>query len=184
MLEELHIEGTPINCLPWLPATLENLWASGSGLNCLPNVPPDLNLSPGILGFTANICPLNNSCFPEEVATGVVFEDLNGDGIRDLNDPPFMSAAVEAFPGTYLTGIATDGQYVLPLDTGMFTVDGQDLQYTIRTTLPHMVSLGPLEIDSLNDIGYQLIPGIYDLGSGHEHRYCKTRALTIMFGCK
>ena len=106
---------------------------------------------------------LQLACFPGEAITGEMFYDDNGDGVKDPGEPPFLGGVVEATPGAYLTAPGMNGKYVLPVDTGNYTVDGQEVLYHNKTTFAQAVSIMLNGIDSLNNIGYQVIPGIFDL---------------------
>ncbi|MCB0794537.1 MAG: DUF11 domain-containing protein [Flavobacteriales bacterium] len=164
-LEKLHISLTNITCLPSLPNTLNRLYCENTGVTCLPNFPTSLDTANSELGFEAVDCNVNSAPCPlaDEAITGSVFLDDDGDGIMDPGEAPFVNAVVEAQPGDLLTAPDLNGNYVLRADSATFTLDGMPVLYHMKTTPAVVVSLGPLEIDSLNDIGYQPIPGIYDL---------------------
>lgn len=154
-----------LTCLPALPNVLYRLKCTGNSLSCLPNMPLNLDLAWSELGFPLELCNVNTAPCPimQEVVTGKVFNDANGNGVLDAGELPFTNAVVEGTPGNYLTAPASNGEYVLPITNGTFTVDGRDVLYHTRTTAPANITLGVLQIDSLNDIGYQAIPGVYDL---------------------
>ena len=163
-LQNLLCANNPIACLPLLPNALSGIVCNNTGVTCLPNVPAAYSAMSSNLGFPLTVCNVLSPCpFSAEAITGSVFRDTNGDGVKDLGEPPFTNAIIEAQPGGFLTGPDAAGNYVLPVVTGTFTLDGQDVQYHTRTTAPAIVTLAPLQIDSLHDIGYQAIPGVYDL---------------------
>ncbi len=163
-LQNLLCQTNPIVCLPLLPNSLMNIQCDETGISCLPNIPTAYNPLSSILGFPLTVCNVLSPCpFGGEAITGSVFNDANGDGVKDVGEAGFTNAVIEAQPGSYLTAPDAMGNYVLPMDTGTFMVDGQDVLYHLRTTLPANITLTPSQIDSLNDIGYQAIPGIYDL---------------------
>lgn len=73
--------------------------------------------------------------------TGSVFNDANGDGVKDVGEVAFTNAVIEAQPGSYLTAPDAMGNYVLPMDTGTFMMDGQDVLYHLRTTAAANITL-------------------------------------------
>ncbi|HQV52019.1 MAG: T9SS type A sorting domain-containing protein [Flavobacteriales bacterium] len=152
-------------CLPTLPNGLANLNTTGNNLNCLPNIPLAYDPVLSELGFPLVVCDVvTGPCaILQEAITGTVFNDENGNGSLDAGEAPFLNATVEATPGNYLTAPDANGNYVLPMDVGTFTLDGQDVLYHTRTTAATTITLAALQIDSLNDIGYQAIPGVHDL---------------------
>ena len=152
-------------CLPTLPNGLTNLNTTGNSLNCLPNIPLALDTAFSELGFPLVVCDVvTGPCaILQEAITGMVFNDANGNGSLDAGEAPFLNATIEATPGNYLTAPDANGNYVLPMDVGTFTLDGQDVLYHTRTTSATNITLTSLQIDSLNNIGYQAIPGVYDL---------------------
>ncbi|MBK8340330.1 MAG: T9SS type A sorting domain-containing protein [Flavobacteriales bacterium] len=130
----------------------------------MPNIPTAYDAISSDLGFPLTVCNVLSPCpFDDEAITGSVFNDANGNGAKDGGEAAFTNAVIEAQPGSYLTAPDAAGNYVLPIDTGSYVLDGQDVLYHARTTAPANITLTALQIDSLNDIGYQAIPGIYDL---------------------
>ncbi|MCC7501060.1 MAG: DUF11 domain-containing protein [Flavobacteriales bacterium] len=163
-LQYLLCGTNPIACLPILPNTVVSVICSATNVSCLPNVPTNFSAGSSDLGFPLTVCNVLSPCpFGGEAITGSVFNDANGNGVNDPGEAPFTNAVIEAQPGGYLTAPDATGNYVLPMNTGSFTLDGQDVLYHTRTTAPANITLTSLQIDSLNDIGYQAIPGIQDL---------------------
>ncbi|MBP6311646.1 MAG: T9SS type A sorting domain-containing protein [Flavobacteriales bacterium] len=154
-----------LSCLPTLPNGMAKLKTTGNNLNCLPNIPTALDTAWSELGFPLVVCDVvTGPCaIMQEAISGMVFNDANGNGSMDAGEVPFLNATVEATPGNYLTAPDANGNYVLPVDVGTFTLDGQDVLYHNRTTAASTITLSTLQIDSLNNIGYQEIPGVYDL---------------------
>lgn len=163
-LKLLYCDDTPIDCLPLLPNSLEELVCVNSGISCLPNIPDAFDISESDLGFPLAVCNVVNTYCPInwEAIGGVVFSDDNGNGVFDLGEMPMPDVQVEGQPGNYSTGSGQNGYYVLPLDTGTYTVQGEEIFYHTITTPSGVFTLDSLDVDSLN-IGYQLTPGIYDL---------------------
>lgn len=54
-----------------------------------------------------------------------VFNDADGNGVKDVGEAAFTNAVIEAQPGSYLTAPDVFGNYVLPIDTGTFVLDGR-----------------------------------------------------------
>ena len=160
-LYSLICSNNELVCLPPLPSDLGYLYCADNQITCLPNIPPSLT-APWAPLVVCNVatspCPLL-----QEVITGTVFYDANGNGILDVGELPFPNAVVSAEPGSHLTASDMNGEFVLPVSPGTFTLDGSPVQYHLLTTAPVVIDLAPLEVDSLNLIGYQSIPGIYDL---------------------
>ncbi len=163
-LQYLLCGDNPIDCLPTIPNSVSSIVCDGTNVSCLPNVPTNFSAGSSDLGFPLAVCNVLSPCpFDDEAITGSVFNDANGNGVKDVGEAPFTNAVIEAQPGSYVTAPDGFGNYVLPIDTGSFVLDGQDVLYHARTTAPANITLTTLQIDSLNDIGYQAIPGIYDL---------------------
>lgn len=59
---------------------------------------------------------------PENLVTGTVYEDLNGNCVRDANEPALPNIAVVAEPGSYYGLSDANGQYTIAVDTGTYTV--------------------------------------------------------------
>jgi uncharacterized repeat protein (TIGR01451 family) len=153
-----------IDCLPPIPNSVSSIICNGTNVSCLPNIPAAFSAISSNLGFPLTVCNVLSPCpFGDEAITGSVFNDTNGNGVKDVGEGAFTNTVIEAQPGSYLTAPDMLGNYVLPMDTGTFVMDGQDVLYHARTTAPASITLTALQIDSLNDIGYEAIPGIYDL---------------------
>lgn len=165
-LEWLDITDTQVACLPTLPNSLRTLHCLNNPVNCLPNIPTDFELNYSYLDFPLAVCNVVSPCaYLDEAITGTVFHDDNANGIMDVGEAAFTNAIIEAQLGDHLTAPDLNGKYLLPMEPGSFVLDGGDVQYHLRTTNPSFVTLMFADIDSLNDVGYQAIPGIYDLVS-------------------
>lgn len=155
----------PLKCFPWLPNSLYNLNCTNTPTTCLPNIPAALDTTSFWAPFPLQVCDVTRSdcAIREETISGMVFHDLNGDGILNLGEPPFLLAQVEAQPGDFLTAPDPNGYYVLHVDTGTYVVQGQPVLYHLRTTPPLTTTLSEYASDTLRDIGYQIIPDMYDV---------------------
>jgi sugar lactone lactonase YvrE len=63
-----------------------------------------------------------NSLHPQNLITGNVFEDQNGNCVRDATDPALPSITVVAQPGDYYGLSDVNGNYTIAVDTGAYTV--------------------------------------------------------------
>ncbi|MGI4863108.1 MAG: DUF7619 domain-containing protein [Janthinobacterium lividum] len=59
---------------------------------------------------------------PENLVTGTVYEDLNGNCVRDAAEPALPNIALVASPGDYYGLSDANGQYAIAVDTGTYTV--------------------------------------------------------------
>ena len=164
-LEDLYCNQNPLTCLPALPAGLLSLVCNNTGITCLPNIPAGVTYTPSDLGFQPVLCGDGDPCALEQAVRGVVFLDLNGDGVQDPGEPPVPHAVVEVVPGPIMGGADVNGAFAIPVDTGTYSVDGQARLYHTITTSPFQVTIAPGETDTSSAIGYQSIPGIHDLRS-------------------
>lgn len=158
--KRLYISDTEVSCLPLLPSTMLLLQAYNTQLTCAPNRPAGSNISGlSICDVATSPCPIFHPFI-----TGHAFYDANNDGFRDPGELPCPITIIEAAPSGDLSGCDATGYYAMPVDTGTYIVDGRPVLYHTISTAPHNVTLtGLAEVDSLNDIGYAPIPGIYDL---------------------
>ena len=162
-LEELNCRNNTLTCLPTLSNSLIDLRCSGNSINCLPNVPLGLSPSSNILGFTPVLCSTTDPCFPPEAITGTIFNDANGNGLQDAGETAFLSGVAEAQPGNNLSGVDVNGSFGIPVEPGSYTVQGQGVLYHTITTPAHNVTITAGMSATDKHIGYQAIPGIYDL---------------------
>jgi len=58
----------------------------------------------------------------ENIISGTVFNDLNKNCIKDINETGINGAVVLAQPGSYFAVSDTNGNYTLNIDTGAFTI--------------------------------------------------------------
>ncbi|MBK7553459.1 MAG: T9SS type A sorting domain-containing protein [Flavobacteriales bacterium] len=153
-----------LTCLPALPQTLTSLNLGLSGVTCLPNIPPNLGF--GLLGIPPVVCNPGTSPCPivDPLITGITFSDADVDGVFDAGEAARPNATVIAQPGDLLAGSDINGNYVLPANVGLFSVTGVPGLYEPVTTAPYAVTFTALgQVDSLNHIGFTVIPGMYDL---------------------
>lgn len=169
LMGQLRIPGaSAISCIPPLPQSMIALWLYGTSVQCLPNIPPNLITGTGEyqLGIEAVVCDPGGSPCPtaEPKISGHLFDDVNENGVLDGGEAPRPNSVVVAQPGNYLAGADMNGRYVLPVDIGTFNVTGVPDLYETVTTAPFAVTLtSPGEVDSLNDVGFELQQDVYDL---------------------
>lgn len=160
-LQVINTAGTNTACYPYVPPSVTS-WNVATGLACIPNLPPFLASGNAASKPLCNI--INSACPTMSGATGTLFMDSNGDGVWDSGEPPITAGWVVEAGGSNLAGINSSGHYFLPLDLGEHIVTGGALPWLSQTTPAHQVSITqPLEIDSLNHIGFQVTPGVVDL---------------------
>jgi uncharacterized repeat protein (TIGR01451 family) len=167
-LIQLLCNNNQLGCLPILPASLNQMNCTGNNLSCLPNEPPTLGPygtggNDSNLGFSPVVCGPGDACFPAEVVSGIIFNDMNGNGLLDAGELPFANGVAQAMPGNTLSNGDINGRYVLPVGVGSFTVQGQSVLYHTITTQAYAATLVAGQSDSSSHIGYQAIPGVYDL---------------------
>ncbi|CAN5133746.1 T9SS type A sorting domain-containing protein [soil metagenome] len=105
---------------------------------------------------------------PRVQLQGYVYNDLNGNGIRDGNEPGMANQLMTLFPDLHYAYTDNTGFYRFVVDTGVYSINNQLPNYHIDTS-----PLAPdYYIDTVsiisgvmtgNDFGVQGIPGIYDL---------------------
>ncbi|MBK7553460.1 MAG: T9SS type A sorting domain-containing protein [Flavobacteriales bacterium] len=157
---------TALTCLPALPAGMYRAKLAGSGVTCLPNIPPSFDITFNTLGIAPIVCNPGTSPCPivDPLITGTTFSDADVDGVFDAGEAARPNATVIAQPGDLLTGSDINGNYVLPANVGSFSVTGVPGLYEPVTTAPYAVTFTALgQVDSLNHIGFNVIPGMYDL---------------------
>ncbi|MFZ1689039.1 MAG: hypothetical protein WAU70_16580, partial [Flavobacteriales bacterium] len=152
-----------LTCAPWLPPGLTTFNAYNTGITCIPNQPAGLDI--GSLGFPLVICDILAPCPTLNPAMmGTSYIDLDNDGTRDSGEPPLPNATVEVTPDNYIGGTGADGRYVFGMDVGTYTVTGIPALYQTISSAPASATFTAWQqIDSLNDVGFYLIPNIQDL---------------------
>ncbi|MBL7952790.1 MAG: hypothetical protein JNM62_13845 [Flavobacteriales bacterium] len=115
-----------LHCLPWLPSTLTYFYTD---LPCVPNQPQGLEPLP-LCDFLASGCPR----YP--AITGHVFYDEDGDGTQDPDERGAEKAVVRAVPGDHQTRTDAQGDYVLPVDAGAYTVTVRSAYTTASESEP------------------------------------------------
>ncbi len=160
------LDATALTCLPALPTGMYRAKLAGSGVTCLPNIPPQFDITLNTLGIAPVVCDPGTSPCPivDPLIAGTTFSDADVDGVFDAGEAARPNATVIAQAGDLLAGSDINGNYVLPANVGSFSVTGVPGLYEPVTTAPYAVTFtGIGQVDSLNHIGFNTIPGMYDL---------------------
>ncbi len=97
--------------------------------------------------------------------TGTIFNDLNGDGIRDTNETGIANHVVNLIPGNYYVSSDAAGNYAFfytdstinyTLTTGGFT-------YWNQTTPATLTCIPQSQLTSDLNFGFQLIPNVHEV---------------------
>ena len=161
-LSYVHIVET--GCLPELPDQLEflNFW-NASNIDCLPNMPSAI-ISCGLCPNT--LCTIwNNPCGIGNRFKGQVFNDLNGDGIRDVGELGLPGAQVILEPMS-MPGFSTlTGHYEAVVGAGAFSAQVVPGPYQQATSAPQtaVFNTGSGGVDNANNLGVLLEPDVQDL---------------------
>ena len=92
--------------------------------------------------------------------TGIFYNDLNNDGVKDPGENPVANRIVMVNPGSLYATTNTNGYYEFLVDTGNFIITPiNNSNYTSILPINHQASLfNAYEIDSLNDFGAYVEP--------------------------
>jgi len=66
---------------------------------------------------------------PVDVITGTVYEDLNGNCVKDTNETGLPGKIIRAVPGNYFASTDANGNYSLFVDSGSYTISTVAPQY-------------------------------------------------------
>jgi uncharacterized repeat protein (TIGR01451 family) len=170
-----------IHCLPLLPDGLGSLSIDPEGwliplpptdVHCLPNLPSNLDyydgpggpiqLSPSLLCTVLNsTCDLVNP-----VATGSVYWDQNSNGTREVGEPGYPFAAINAQPNNIIFSVPASGDYELPLPLSSYTLTASSDNPYVQSISPashNAPFVNPTDVDAGNDFGVVLEPNVQDL---------------------
>lgn len=179
-LKVLACEDVMLTSLPALPDSLEQLWCPYNALlDCLPHLPPNLvsitchNTPISCLPNNVNglnlILPLCNNgttCAPDPYCSGVVFHDLNNNGVYDAaTDEPVQYGTITN-TNHWVSTSYQNGEYLMKLDSGINNTLTCHLPNPYFTISPANYSMSPMNVTSQGnnyDFKVGLIPNIYDL---------------------
>ena len=161
-----------LSCLPPLPDNCSSLpfpdgciELTNTGVTCFPNYPSWV----GTLGVPSSwppLCNVTTSSCPEirPVIAGLVFNDLDNNGVWDTGEPPMPNMTVEAGPGGFLGMSSTLGSYEIAADTATYQVSPLPPQYHVLTTPMQTTTFSSyLEIDTMDAFGVHQLPNVTDL---------------------
>ena len=92
--------------------------------------------------------------------SGIVFEDLNNDGIKDPGENPLSNKIIMVNPGSLYATSNSNGYYEFLVDTGNFTITCiNNIPYTsILPATNNAILYNAYEVDSLNNFGVYVEP--------------------------
>ncbi len=118
-------------------------------------------------GFAFNFGMFNNENPPSiGYITGKVFNDLNGNGILDLNEPGIPNHIVNILPGNYYVSSSGNGDYTFFFidSTQTYNITGSSFNYWTQTNSPAVISCNPTSQSCSNlNLGYQAFPGVIEV---------------------
>jgi len=113
ILATLYCSYNPnLNCLPWLPGTLQQIYFNNTAISCTPNHPT--------LYSTTRSLPIcvpsnnNNNCLLYNTIEGRVYLDADNDGVFNNNDMPLPNRLVYSNYG-FATATDSNGMYALAI---------------------------------------------------------------------
>jgi uncharacterized repeat protein (TIGR01451 family) len=98
--------------------------------------------------------------------TGKVFNDINGNGLLDINEPGIPNHIVNITPGNYYVSSAINGDYSFFYvdSTQTYSINGAPINYWAQTNNPAVITCNPsTQTTSGLNLGYQVIPGIHEV---------------------
>ncbi|MBL0357210.1 MAG: hypothetical protein IPP72_10145 [Chitinophagaceae bacterium] len=110
-LTALYCNFNMITCMPHLPGSLDTLLYDTEKIPCIPNA---CTAAPN-----AAVCnPVNdfNQCLPYPVISGIVFTDINNNGVKDINEFPRKNIRVSLSNGAF-TFSDNSGHFLLKADS-------------------------------------------------------------------
>ena len=159
-------------CIPHLPEGLEEVFihASPQGPACIPNWPNSLSSwtwmfdSPG----TANYCSVLTSSCPgsNPGIAGIVFIDVDGDGMMDDDEPGLPQASVTLQPYDNVVVCQPNGSWDIGVLPEIYTITAGSNYPYIQSILPteHTANVSLMgSVDADNHFAVTLLPNIQDL---------------------
>jgi uncharacterized repeat protein (TIGR01451 family) len=147
---------------------LDNIYVTGtfSGTADFDPGPQLYNLTAGAAFPYVDIFTLKLS--KSNLVTGTTFQDLNGDGIRQSNEPPLADVLIKTVNGNFKYYAISDsnGVYRTEVDTGSYSISpALPLYYTSIVPATHSANFGSLfgQVDTANHFGLVLSSVVRDL---------------------
>jgi uncharacterized repeat protein (TIGR01451 family) len=104
------------------------------------------------------------------VITGNIFEDLNGNCVKDTNEVGLYGAIVEATPGNYFATTDANGNYSLFVDTGVYVISHTP------TSLYNQTCVGSTYTATINSV----TPNFYNANFGDTlKKHCADLKISI-----
>lgn len=160
-----------LDCLPFLPASTSSVELVYTPIQCLPNYPlncPYVYIDGAAVptGGLPLCSPLGSCPTAAALVSGAVYLDPNANGQHDPGEPLYPLANLEITPGPIAFGAGVTGEFYQVLEPGNYTLTcSTSATYALSVTpsIHNVVLPGAMDIDSLNDFGIVLQPGIEDL---------------------
>lgn len=128
-LESLYCNQNNISCLPHLPALLNTLVYDTEKIPCVPNATaaaPDVPVCSPAIDY--------NRCLPYPVISGIVFTDLNNNGIKDANE----------FPRRNIKLTLSNGAFTFTDNNGLYSLKADSIgAYSVSVTAPSYYNAVP-----------------------------------------
>ena len=153
-----------ITCLPALSYDMQKLYVQGNPINCLPNLPD----SGFICDKSIAVCQPGNSnnCPVFSTAKGIVFNDMNANGLRDPGDTALPNYVVMLNPVNALHESNATGTYTFQCGINTYyTIHGlPTYPYRRITTGDSTVYFTAYnQVDSNDNIGISILSNVNDM---------------------
>ena len=149
-----------LTCFPLFPTNFAYLnYGSSTGITCVPNLPI-------LITWPYPVCPAGSQCEPHPNASGIVYEDINTNGVYDDLVDHLLPNRLISSSANRVSTTSIYGQYQIKLDSGIantFKVTPLMPYYTIT---PSDFTITPVSRGSQGNqfnFAIQPIPGIQDL---------------------
>ncbi len=177
-LKYLHFSNNPLlSCIPILPDSLINdiptlffnfkdLDITNTSIKCIPNLPPLIEDIVPTFPITP-ICSSGSSCEPNPTSSGLVFHDLNSNGVYNVGIDSTLKGWIVSNTNGWATASMQNGEYITKLDSGVvntLTLSGPTLY--IQSINPTSIQIIPTSSGSQGsnyNFAVQFIPNIQDL---------------------
>ncbi len=146
-----------LSCLPLLPNSIYYFQDSLTGVTCLPNIPSGLSTS-------LPICSIGSSCEPNPTASGLIFHDINFNGIYNLGIDSTLKGWIVNNTNGWAANSMQNGEFITKLDSGVVnTLTLSSLTLYVQSINPNSIQITPTSSGSNNNFAVHFIPNIQDL---------------------
>lgn len=146
----------------WMPATgLSNI--NGSVITAAPNISTCYTVvanSSGCMGTTST-CIYVENC-PFNILQGVVFNDINANGLRDAGENKMSCFPLNISPASSVMSAVYDTGYIAYVGIDNYTVTPLNVLYYTQTSNPN-ISFYSYTTNQILNVGLHGTPGIKDL---------------------